>query len=292
MFTEICKALDFPPESYNTLTEAYLSLTDNQEANTLFQRAVDTLLTPNEVVFNEMSAKLTELKAIHPYTLNMVLCISVLEPLGKLYEDAGLTEELETHKKALKQKLQSCKENFGMWGLEDCFWQWMFHELNCVSLGRLEFEPFHHCSDVEYKGIKKGDPVILIHIPRAKSLDIDEVMDSLALGYERFKDRFDNGVVPFMTHSWLLYPPFLSEVFKKGGNIQKFAELFDIIAENTAGYQNFPNVFGCPYPGEDLSGVPQETSLQRSMLEFIKRGNLMGEGCGIFLYGENGILKS
>jgi hypothetical protein len=200
---------------------------------------------------------------------------------------------LDTFVKNLKPNLLRCKDDHGVWGIKDAFWQWMFHELWCERLGRLEFEPFHHFCDVDYKGIKKGDPVILIHIPRGKSLDMDEVMESIALGYERYKNQFEDEIVPFMTHSWLLYPPFLREVFKKGGNLQKFSELFDIIAENEAGYANFPNVFGCEYPKfGDLGSVAQDTSLQRSMLEFIKRGNLMGEGYGIFLYGKNGIAKT
>ena len=80
-------------------------------------------------------------------------------------------------------------------------------------------------------------------------------------------------------------------MFKEGGNVQEFAKLFDIIDENAADFQNFPNVFGCTYPGGDLSNVPQETSLQKSMLKFINQGNVMGEGYGIFFYGKDGLLK-
>jgi hypothetical protein len=208
-----------------------------------------------------------------------------------MYEEAGKSKVLEECVGYLKPRLLSCKKDSDVWGIKDGFWQWMFHELNCVTLGRLEYEPFHHFCDTPYKRIKKGDPVILIHIPRGKSLEMDEVTESLASAYAYFKDRFENETVPFMTHSWLLYPPFFNGVFKEGGNIQRFASLFDIISENTAGFQNFPNVFGCPYPGEDLSRVPKETSLQRNMLNFIMQGNVMGEGYGIFLYGKNGIVK-
>ena len=222
----------------------------------------------------------------------MVLCISCLEPLGKIYEDVQLKEKFDTYIKSLRTHLINCKEDCGVWGIKDVFWQWMFHELQCVYLGRLEYEPFYHFSDVPYKGIKKGDRVILIHIPGGKPLNMDEVMESLNLAYNHFKDRFKNQIVPFITYSWLIYPPYLDGVFKEGGNLQKFAGLFDIIDLNKKNYINFANVFGCPYPGEDLSEVPQKTSLQKSMLQFIKNGNIMGQGYGIFLYNKNGIMKN
>lgn len=291
MFIRHCQKLDFPTESHSPLEEAYLSLTLEDDVRELFETALNSMLNINEILFNEVTEKIVGITRISPYTLNALLCVAALEPLEAAYQSAKASDKLEVFLKNLAPQLLLCKEKHGVWGLENGFWQWMFHELCCVTLGRLEYEPFHHFCERQYGEIKKGDPVILIHIPRGNSLDMDEVTDSLKLAYEYFKDRFDNETVPFMTHSWLIYPPFLKNVFKKGGNLQKFAELFDIIAENTAGYANFPNVFGCQYPVSDFSGVPQKTSMQRSMLEFIKQGNLMGEGYGIFFYGKSGMTK-
>jgi hypothetical protein len=291
MFIRLCESLDFPAESLSALENAYVSVTENPEANILFKTAVDGLIYINQVWFDDATEKLTAITALHPYTLNMVLCVSALTPLSKIYADADQQEKFEKHRNSLKAKLISCKETFGIWGMDEVFWDGLFHELNNVSLGRLRFEPFHHFRDVPYKNINRGDPVILIHIPGGKPLDIDEVMASLKLAYDHFKDRFEGEIVPFMTHSWLLYPPFLREVFKEGGNMQKFAALFDIIDQNTTEYANFQNIFGCTYPGKDLSSVPQNTSLQRNMLSFITQGNAMGQGYGMFLYGENGIVK-
>ena len=292
MFLEICMGLEFPEESIDTFEAAFVAATENSDLKARFERAKNCFLYPNEIVFGEVTSELAKATGVNIYTLFAVLCAASFEELSEMYEKAGKRDMLDTFVENLKPQLIRCKEEHGVWGIEDGFWQWMFHELWCERLGRLEFEPFHHFCEQPYRGIKKGDPVILIHIPRGNFLDIGEVMESIAMGYERYKDRFKDEIVPFMTHSWLLYPPFLREVFKEGGNLQKFAELFDIISQNEAGYQNFPNVFGCRYPKDgDFSAVPQNTSMQRSMLEFIKRGNLMGEGYGIFLYGRDGILK-
>ena len=119
--------------------------------------------------------------------------------------------------------------------------------------------------------------------------------DRVTFAYEAHdgtvKDRFENGTVPFITHSWLIYPPYFDGVFKKGGNLEKFARLFNVIYENDENFANFVTVFGMPYRKEALDSVPQGTSLQRNMLKFIKDGNPMGQGYGIFFYGENGIVK-
>ena len=80
-------------ESIPILEKAYLSVAENAEANTLFQTASDSLLHPNNILFDEATAKIVKTIKIHPYTLNIVLCISCLESLSKIYEEARLKEK-------------------------------------------------------------------------------------------------------------------------------------------------------------------------------------------------------
>lgn len=288
----LCKELDFPQESLAVLEKAYLSVTENADANKLFQTACENLLQANQLHFHDAAAKLLEFIDLPPYTLNILLCVSALEPLREKYAATGRLESFRQYQQSVKQTMLQCKAHCGVWGIQTAFWQWMFHDWRCAELGRLIFEPYQHFCDVPYGGIQKGDPVVLIHIPAGKRLDSDEVMASLAQGYQYFKDRFPNEVVPFMTHTWLLYPPYLNGVFPEGSNLQKFAKLFTILAQDDEKYANFSNVFGCAYPAdENLDSVPQETSLQRNMLRFIKEGNSMGYGYGILFYGKDGIIR-
>lgn len=292
MFDVVYKKYDFPPEGLPSLKNAYMSIKENPDANALFETAQETLLHPNQVVFDDVTAKILEETNLQHYTLNAVICIFCLDALGDIYKEQNNQEQFDKRVEALKPQLLRCKEKHDLWGLEECFWQWMFHGWQCAHIGRLTFEPFHHFRDITYKGIRKGDPVILIHIPGGKPLNTDEVMESLRLAYDRFKDRFENETVPFMTHSWLIYPPYLNGVFKESGNMYKFAKLFDVIDQNAENYLNFQNIFGCSYPGEkELCNLPQETSLQRNILQFIKEGKVMGQGYGFLLYGKNGIIK-
>lgn len=290
--TGLCKELGFPEESIAVFEETYQTVMCDPDAKIQFSLAKDSLLRPNTAAFYESTEKIIAMTKVHPYALNLVLCVACLEPLRKIYDDLGLQEKYNIYLNNLKPLLIKCKESSGVWGLTEALWNWIFHAWQCVKLGRLHYEPYFHFSNVSYKGIHKGDPVILIHIPGGAPLNMDDVMESLAMAYLHFKSRFQNETVPFITHSWLIYPPYQNGVFKEGGNLQKFIKLFDVIEAGDEHFGNFSTVFGCPYPGKDLSGVPQKTSLQRNMLEYLKQGGIMGQGYGIFFYGKNGIEKN
>ena len=140
--------------------------------------------------------------------------------------------------------------------------------------------------------VDEGDPLVMIHIPSSGPLLQEEVMDSLKRAYGFYKDRFTDGIVRFFTHSWLIYPPHVEQVFPKNSNLQKFASLFRIaftdVQENN---HDFWRVFYCDYDENNLDSVPQDTALQRNLLAFIKQGNKMGNGLGMILHDENGIIK-
>lgn len=289
MLTYWLNLLDFPKESISFLNENYELLKENVPEQ--FQKAKKGLLLPSTAAFEDATDEILSLTNLHRYTLNIILCLACLDELSERYKAAGKEEKFNSYAKKLPELFLSCKNSSGIWGIEEALWNWMFHDLGCVRLGRLLYEPYFHFASVEYNGIKREDEVILIHIPGGEKLDMDAVESSLKLAYEKFKDRFKNAVVPFMTHSWLIYPPYLDGVFKQGSNLDKFARLFTVIEQNDEHFAHFPTVFGMPYSKENLELVPQKTSLQKNMLRFIKDGNNMGSGYGIFFYDENGIVK-
>ena len=289
MLLEICKSLNFPEESLGELENAYRRIMETPEAAQAFSLARESMLHPDCNVFAEAAPVVAEAAGVHPYTVNILLQISCVEALEQFYADK---ETYEKQIGVLRHRLLLCKKEYGVWGNSYGLWQWMFHEWQCVRLGRLLFEPLPHFRGGSYGGIRIGDPVILIHIPEGSPLDMESVMDSLRQGYAYFRNRYPNGVVPFVTESWLLYPPYMDSVFPKDGNIQKFAALFHILSETVdETYENFPSVFGCAYKDADFSKLPQKTSLQRNLLAYLQQGNPMGEAYGIFFYGKDGIIR-
>ena len=291
MLRQLCEKLNFPEESISVLESAYATIAANTEAARAFEITCGGILRPNDNTYNETAHIIWETTGLHPYTVNMVLQLYCLEPLRKIYLQEGFSEEFFWRLAQNMQKhLTSCKQEFNVWGNALDVWEWVFHERQCVSFGRLRFEPYPHYCDVSYKGIKKNDTIILIHVPSGEPLSFDAVTDSLRQGYEHFKSRFPNGVVPFVARAWMLYPPYFENVFTKGSNLQRFASLFHILEQYPDDtFKHFPYIFGCTYKDNDFSKLPQNTSLQRNLVAFLSEGNLMGSGYGILFYGENGI---
>lgn len=292
MFLSICEKLNFPRESLGVLENAHRAIAEDSRLANVFGAACESLLHPDGNVFCPAAAALAEKTGIPLLTVHVVLQVHCLEPLRQIYAEKGFSEEFFWELAGMiRRQMQSCWKQHGVWGNTFGLWAWVYHEWQCVRLGRLLFEPMPHWGPT-YKGIQKGDPAILIHIPGDGPLDSEAVQDSLRQGYAYYKEQFPGGVVPFVTDSWLLYPPYMDEVFPKEGNIQKFAALFHIIDQYVdESYGDFSSVFGCAYHGADLSHMPQKTRLQRNLLAYLRQGKKMGSAHGIFFYGENGIIQ-
>ena len=289
MFLQICEKLNFPRESLPVLEAAYRTIGQDRD----FAAACESLLHPDSNVFHPSAVKIAEKSGIPLYTVHAVLQVHCLPALRQIYAQKGFSEDFFWELAGMiGRQVQACREKHGIWGNEFGLWAWVYHEWQCVRLGRLLFEPMPHWSDVSYGGIQKGDPAILIHIPGDGPLDTQAVADSLRQGYVYYKEQFPGGIVPFVTDTWLLYPPYMDGVFPKDGNVQKFAALFHILGQYVdENYGDFPSVFGCPYHSADLSQMPQKTTLQRNLLAYLRRGEPMGAAYGILLYGEDGIQK-
>lgn len=292
MFLQICEKLNFPRECIPILESAHRAIAETSRTSNAFSLACESLLHPDGNVFRPAAEELAQTTGIPLYTVHLALQVHCLEPLRQIYREKNFSEDFFWELAGgIRHQLLECREQHGIWGNETGLWPWVFHEWQCVTFGRLVYEPLPHWGDT-YQGVQQGDPTVLIHIPGGSPLEMDAVMDSLQQAYGHFRHQFPGGIVPFVTDTWLLYPPYMESVFPKDGNVQKFAALFHILdsyADPT--YENFPSVFGCPFHGADLSQMPQKTRLQRNLLDYLRRGNPMGAAHGIFFYGKNGIIK-
>lgn len=292
MFLQICEKLNFPRECMIALESACRAIAETSRTSNAFSLACESLLHPDGNVFRPAAEELAQITDIPLYTVHLVLQVHCLEPLRQIYREKNFSEDFFWELAGgIRHQLLECREQHGIWGNETGLWPWVFHEWQCVTFGRLVYEPLPHWGNT-YQGVQQGDPTVLIHIPGGSPLKMDAVMDSLQQAYGHFRHQFPGNIVPFVTDTWLLYPPYMESVFPNDGNVQKFAALFHILdsyADPT--YENFLSVFGCPFHGADLSQMPQKTRLQRNLLDYLRRGNPMGAAHGIFFYGENGIIK-
>lgn len=109
-------------------------------------------------------------------------------------------------------------------------------------LGRLEFEKMESPWEIHAAGweIRKGHPVISVHIPQGEKLTPQAAAHSLEKGKSFWGDE-----LPYLCHSWLLYPG-LKEVLSQTSNILQFQNYFQIVdidfAEKEAEWRIFGKV--------------------------------------------------
>ena len=258
---EVFAKIKSEPESFSLLTTAeyryMMGFDPGKEATALAQRM-----------------------GVHRYTIDLILLLYSSLRLRRLYEANGYSDEMfvSTILSSLGYATETCMKLNGIIG---CAYFYAYHtmfNLTRFRLGRLHFElvkmPF------DYKDVcKKGETVLSCHIPASGPLLMEEVEEAFKMAYDFFKV---SGPMVVVCSSWLLYPRFYEEVFKKGSNLSKFYELFDVVDSNERAITaDAWRVFGTLET--DLEKLPQETTLQRNLLAFLKAGNSMGGGYGVLV---------
>ncbi len=292
MIRNYCEKLHFPEDAIPVMEQTYSAILESEKGRALLAEAVQKFLEPGQgrdggVILAELSAQM----GIRQETTDMVALLAALEPMPDRYRKAGLPEELLwASMEDLTYKLYECRDVRHCWGTFVTWWFTWFYELKRFKLGRLEYESVEFEYE-EYRGWKKGDKVINLHIPSDGPLTREAVMASLKQAYDFYRDCRKDGKLLFICHSWLLYPEHYRRVFPVGSNLRGFYELFDLIdmgiSENN---HDFWRVFNMDYSPEILDQVPTDTRLRRNLLQFVKSGRPMGEGAGIICFDGEQIL--
>ena len=254
--------------------------------------AKEKIFCGNDRSFAEDLDAIAKKAEVNRYTSDMVVLLMCVPTLKYLYRSHGLDDELLYDTMSdLRCKLFECKAVKGGWGNFVAYWYGEFFRLTRFKLGRLEFEEIRYKPEAYKEILKKGDKVLTCHIPSAGPLCRDDVIASLKRAYDFYPQYKINGVLPVAVHSWLLYPPYQGLVFPEGSNIYVFNNLFDIVeyAESDK-YGDLWRVFNVEYSEGCLPSLPEDTSMQRRLKEFLLEGNKMGDAHGILLFDGEKVL--
>ncbi len=249
----------------------------------------------NEISMAEAS------EAIHKFadsgctanTIDLVFAVMTAEKTKKQYEKEGISEAVfkETFSD-IKCKLNESLKGGGF-GLSVLWWFDGYFKLKRFALGRLQYDVLDNTAeDIAFKGglLPKGSFALDCHIPSGKPLSRELCIDSYKKAYAYFGGKISDGILPILCDSWLLFPDYMA-VFGKDSNIYKFAADFNIYSiRQTDEFCDAWRVFGMPYKG-DTHKLPQDTTLQRNFVEYIKRGGKFGNGLGILLFNGEKILR-
>ncbi len=276
--SEIIKLTEMPCEAADYCEELFAKIKADPESFSLLTTAEHRYMMGFDP--GKEAVALAQKMGLHRYTIDLLLLLYSCLRLRRLYEANGYSEELfvSTAVENLGYAAETCMKLYGIIG---CAYFYAYHtmfNLTRFRLGRLHFEltkmPF------DYKDVcKKGETVLSCHIPASGPLLMEDVEESFKMAYDFFKL---SGPMVVVCSSWLLYPPFYEEVFKKGSNLSKFYELFDVVESKARPITaDAWRVFGTLET--DLDKLPQETTLQRNLCDFLKAGNSMGGGYGVLV---------
>lgn len=168
------------------------------------------------------------------------------------------------------------KVSYGDYGFDRDFWTYRQLSTRLFRLSNLEFELAYDAKDVpSVAGVPR---VINLHIPSDAHLDPDHCDQSIARSRSFFARFFpDWPGVPYMCESWLLSPA-LEQLLPEHAHILDFQHRFDILETRPDAQDWREWVFQRdPAPIADL---PERTSLQRAMKQFLLDGGKVGIGIG------------
>ncbi len=166
-------------------------------------------------------------------------------------------------------------------GLYQIKWIGKILEGKIYCLGRLEFERAVTQKTWEDHGIFPGDKVLSVHIPRTNGpLSEDLFEDSFRQSTAFFAKYFpDFNYKAYVCNSWLLDPT-LKTLLPQGSNIIKFQNKFDIV-QKTESESGIRIAFDSKATYENVTEYPPKTSLQKAMIEHVKKGGRLYSGYGI-----------
>lgn len=166
--------------------------------------------------------------------------------------------------------------SYGSYGFDRDFWTYRQLSARLFRLGDLEFELAYDAKDVpEVAGTPR---IVNMHIPSDARLDPDHCDMSIARS-RSFLARFfpDWARLPYMCESWLLSPA-LERLLPENSHILAFQHRFDILATDPEAQDWREWVF--QRSSVPVAELPENTSLQRNMKQFLLGGGKVGIGIG------------
>lgn len=130
--------------------------------------------------------------------------------------------------------------------------------------------------------LKKGDPILSVHIPNKGALTKEACEESYGRACEVFGNCYPEfGYKAFHCHSWMLDPR-LGEFLSESSNILAFQKKYARYAGETMGKDVLNFVF--KMQSGEYKDLPEDTSLQRALKKLYLDGKYIYEYEGVFVY--------
>lgn len=282
--------IGFSKDACELLSNAYLKVLQDKEAAEIFEACRKAYEQNTEfdsaAAFRRIEGLSGQL-GIDKYTLDLLYLCTLAPHMKELYKEKHLSGEVFSDSlKDLKWKAAECQKVYGVLGIFVGFWTVDFFKLKRFAFGRLQFNLGYFQKDHTVGGqkVQKGDVFVDVHIPSAGPLKHEECQLSYKRAANFYKKYFQGKPVIFGCDSWLLSPNNY-EILPEGSNILKFMSDYELLEPakdpvNTDLWRIF-NVEQLP---QNLDELPQDTSLQRAFLKWLKNGNTIDHAFAAFVY--------
>ena len=284
--------LDFPLGAREALILAFRKISASKIATPRFFELVEEYKNNPDFDFKEATkeaGELSERAGVVHFTGKLLFYILMSQTLRERYRQRGIDDSVFKNSMLdLKYKVIECYEAYGIWGSFVAWWFSGFFKMNIFGLGRLQFELRTLGTDYEKDGIKltPDSPVLSVHIPSAKEpFTYDKVWEAYKLAADFFRETLGDAPIVFYCNTWLFFEKH-KEMLKPTSNIYRFMSDYDIFEYGL--YDDYTQVwrlFGKYYTGNP-DDMPADSSLRRSYIELMRRGEKTGWGTGVLVYKE------
>lgn len=283
---EFLKEFDYSNESSKILVENYDKITENEEANAIWESAIEMYNKSINCDYNEIIAKsdkVAEMLYLNEYTLNLLVFICLSKRMREVYKERGIDDEIYKNTVLdLKYKMLECEAIKGVCGTFVVAWFPGFFNLTRFALGRLQFEiiEFGYSFEKDGKKLIPESKVINVHIPRTLTpLDEKSCDEAFLMAKEFFKEEVGKPLA-FACHSWLLYPE-NEKILSEKSNTYKFMKRFNIVS---SGIDKDNNDLWRLFDTDerDYRKLPADSGFRRAYVEHLKNGGKTGWGQGVF----------
>ena len=282
---------DYPKEARECLFESnrkiYKNVSTAKKFEGLLNQYGDSMNCDYKGMIDEMKSVSAEAE-ISEHTGYLLMFIGMSDILRGYYKKRGISSDIwKRCMFDLKYKLAECRAVYGNWGTFVPGWFSGFFNMTRFAFEKLQFEAIRFGKNYENNGVvlTPDSTVLNVHIPRTgERLDRESVDRAYAQAKEFFADKFVGVPTVFSCHSWLLFPRH-KEMMKPGSNLLSFISDYDIVESGE--YQDYREIwrlFDMNYTPE-LSKLPSDTSLRRSYIELMQKGEKTGWGHGVYIYG-------
>ncbi len=254
------------PEVKTVIKKWYDKIGFEKDFDDEFNKALDTIPVSDYMTIEFYNSECEDGKK------NLLNMLFMCEELSKTYEKLGISEDILLD--TLSDLSIWCNIWSGIKGslyLGELPWLKWHMKAKLFKLGRLQYAFDKAPDDVPALGVKKGEPIIGVHIPASGPLNTEDCVKSLDMAREFFAKYFPEYEYRyFACDSWLLDES-LKEVLPLDSNIVKFGDLFQKTAAAEAN-DIVRYVFGWDKKRYQLKELPATSLLAENAKKYMLAG--------------------